>query len=341
MTSSKIKTKITAVVIVAFAVIILGIGVGSVYILPVQVLQIFASKLFFNGNISDDMARLSVIILRVRLPRVLTAFICGGAFAMAGVIMQGCLKNLLASAYTIGVSSGASLFAACTLFFGAGFSRVSLPVAGSLGAVITVFAVVKFAQTVDRSLSDNTLILTGMIFSLFINAILTVIVSLNAEKLGKLLFWQMGNFAWHGWDGLKVMFPCTVIAFIFLFSHSIEADILTFGDERALSLGVQAQTVKKKLLVVSSLLIGIIVSFVGIIGFVDLIAPHAVRKFFGSKHKIVLPMSFLFGGILMVICDLIARTILSPRELAVGAVTAIIGAPFFASVYFSKRRSNA
>ena len=330
MTSSKIKTKITAVVIVAFAVIVLGIGVGSVYVSPFQVLQIFASKLSFTDNISDDMARLSVIILRVRLPRVLTAFICGGAFAMAGVIMQGCLKNLLASAYTIGVSSGASLFAACTLFFGAGFSRVSLPVAGSLGAVITVFAVVKFAQTVDRSLSDNTLILTGMIFSLFINAILTVIVSLNAEKLGRLLFWQMGNFAWHGWDGLKVMFPCTVVSFIVL-----------FGDERALSLGVQAQTVKKKLLVVSSLLIGIIVSFVGIIGFVDLIAPHAVRKFFGSKHKIVLPMSFLFGGILMVICDLIARTILSPRELAVGAVTAIIGAPFFASVYFSKRRSNA
>lgn len=331
------KTKVIFSVVVSLCVIILGVGIGSVYVSPTLTVKIFLSKLPFTAPLPTSLKTMEVIIMRVRLPRVLTAFLCGGAFAMTGVIMQGCLKNLLASAYTIGVSSGASLCAACTLFFTPSFSAVSLPLAGSFGAVVTVFAVVKFAQTVDRSLSDNTLILAGMIFSLFINAVLTVIVSLNAEKVGHLLFWQMGNFAWHGWNGLLIMFPCTIFTFLFLMHYATEADILTFGDERALSLGVQAESLKKKLLVVSSVLIGIIVSFVGIIGFVDLIAPHVVRKFFGAKHKIVLPMAFLFGGTLMVVCDLIARTILSPRELAVGAVTAIIGAPFFAYIYFTKR----
>lgn len=334
------KTKVLFVCAVSVFVILLGVGMGSVYVSPYNVTKILISKIFNLNLIPDELETMQVIIWKIRLPRVLTAFICGGSLAMTGVIMQGCLKNLLASAYTIGVSSGASLFAACTLFF-SNLAILSLPLAGSIGAVLSVFLVVSFSQKFDKALSDNTIILVGMIFSLFANAILTILVSLNHEKLGHLLFWQMGNFGWHGWKGLTIIFPFTIIAFLYLFNFSTEADILTFGDEQALSLGVQSTVIKKKLLVVASLLIGIIVAFVGIIGFVDLIAPHVVRKFFGSKHRIVLPMSFLFGGILMVVCDLVARTILSPIEISVGAVTAIIGAPFFAYIYFSKRAKNA
>lgn len=335
------KIKAIFLFCISILIIIIGVGVGSVYVSPLNVIKIFLSNIFQLNLVTEEIQTLEVIILRVRLPRVLTAFICGGALAITGTIMQSCMKNLLASAYTIGVSSGASLAAASMLFFAGSFSLFSLPLAGSIGAILTVIFVVRFSQLVDHSLSNNTIILVGMTFSLFINAILTILVSLNAEKVGHLLFWQMGNFSWHGWTGLAIMFPCFIVAFLFLLHYATEADILTFGDEHAMSLGVQVDKIKKKLLVVSSLLTGIIVSFVGIVGFVDLIAPHVVRKFFGAKHKIVLPMAFLFGGSLMVVCDLVARTILSPRELSVGAVTAIIGAPFFAYIYFSKRGKNA
>lgn len=335
------KVKSALLLCISFIVIILGVGIGSVSIPPLTVIKILVSKILPVNLMTEDMQTLEVIILRVRLPRVLTAFVCGGALAMTGSIMQSCMKNLLASTYTIGVSSGASLAAALSIFFGTSLSMMSLPLAGSIGAVLTIFAVVKFSQAVDRSLSNNTIILVGMTFSLFINAMLTVLVSLNHEKMGHLLFWQMGNFGWHGWSGLAIMFPCLVLAFLFLLHYASEADILTFGDEQALSLGVQVERVKKKLLVVSSLLTGVVVAFVGIIGFVDLIAPHVVRKYFGAQHTILIPMSFLFGASLMVLCDMVARTILSPRELSVGAVTAIIGAPFFAYMYFSKRESHA
>lgn len=334
------KIKFLILTCISIAVIIIGVGIGSVAVSPPDVAKILFSRLPFikMTGIEDTTA---VIIWRVRFPRVLTAFVCGGALAITGVIMQSCLKNFLASAYTIGVSSGASLFAACSLFFtNSLFQMLSLPAAGSLGAILSTLIVIKFSQAVDKHLSDNTIILVGMTFSLFVNAVLTVLVSLNRDKLGHLLFWQMGNFGWHGWSGLTVMFPLTLIAFLFLQNYATEADILTFGDEQAISMGLNVQKLKTRLLAVSSLLTGIIVAFVGVIGFVDLIAPHIVRKFFGSRHALVLPSAFLFGGTLMAVCDLIARTVLSPIELPVGAVTALIGAPFFAYIFF-KRRKNA
>ena len=330
------KKKVVALLVLSVFLIIIGVGIGSVSISPLNVLKIIFRSLlpahFYESIPETNQA----IVMAIRLPRVLTAFLCGGVLAMTGVIMQSSLKNPLASAYTIGVSSGATLCAACTLFFATHpiIKYISLPLAGSFGAILSVLLVLYFSHVADNTFSDNSIILIGMTFSLFVSAILTILVSLNREKLGNLLFWQMGNFAWHGWNGLAVIAPISLLAFLFLRHYALEIDILTFGDEQAIALGVPAISVKRNMLLVSSAITGIVVSFVGIIGFVDLIAPHVIRKFFGSEHRIVLPLSFLFGGCLMCACDLIARTLLSPIELAVGAITAILGAPFFAYLYF-------
>lgn len=179
-----------------------------------------------------------------------------------------------------------------------------------------------------------------MVFSLFVNALLTTITALFSEDLKSISLWQMGSFAMKGFSAVKAIIPFCVIGIAGILIYTKEMDILTFGEEQAKAVGVNTTKVKKRLFIFSAILTGSAVALSGTIGFVDLIAPHIVRRIFGSKHSYVIPMSFVFGGSLMVITDLIARTVVTPAELPVGAVTAIIGAPFFAYVYFSKGKRS-
>lgn len=190
----------------------------------------------------------------------------------------------------------------------------------------------------DKSLETNTIILVGMVFSLFVNAMLTLVTAMARDHLAQLTYWQMGSFSLKDWSNVIILFPLVLIGVILIQNFSKEMDIMTFGEDQAFTMGVDVHKVKWSLLSLSAALTGSAVAFVGVIGFIDLIAPHVVRKIFGSSHKIVIPMSMLFGGSFMVICDLVARTIISPSELPVGAITALIGAPFFAYVYFSRRK---
>jgi iron complex transport system permease protein len=173
---------------------------------------------------------------------------------------------------------------------------------------------------------------------LFVNAILTVITAMARDHLAQLTYWQMGSFSLKDWSSVIILFPIVLIGITVLQNYSKEMDIMTFGEEQAFTMGVDVHKVKWILLSLSAALTGSAIAFVGVIGFIDLIAPHVVRKIFGSNHKTVIPMSVFFGGSFMVLCDLIARTIISPSELPVGAITALIGAPFFAYVYFSRRK---
>jgi iron complex transport system permease protein len=151
-----------------------------------------------------------------------------------------------------------------------------------------------------------------------------------------LLYWQLGSFSLKGWLYIGLMIPFLILGCLGIFRYTRELDILTFGEEEAESMGVDVRRIRKRLLTFSAVLTGGAVALSGAIGFVDLIAPHLARKIIGSNHRHVLPMSFIIGGSLLVVTDLIARTIVSPSELPVGAITAIIGAPFFAWVYFRK-----
>ena len=201
-----------------------------------------------------------------------------------------------------------------------------------------MFAAVGFTRRLDRSMQNNTIILVGMVFSLFVNAVLTLLSAAFREHLQQLILWQMGSFSGRDWSNVLVILPLVLLGVLFLCRYSREMDIMTFGEDTAMTVGVDTKRVKLILIAAASLLTGAAVAFTGVIGFVDLIAPHVVRRFFGAAHRWVIPLSALFGGTFMAVADLAARTVLSPTELPVGAVTALIGAPFFVYVYFRKRR---
>ena len=273
------------------------------------------------------------------MPRVLLAFLVGGCLATSGAVVQSILKNQLASPYTLGVSSGASLGAGLVIITGITIPVIgsfTLPFVGFIFGLFTVYLVILFSSKIDKTMSNNTIILAGIVFSLFVNALLTTLTAMFSEDLKRIAFWQMGSFAMKGWTYVGLIIPFCLVGMIGTLMYTKEMDILTFGEEQAQSVGVDTSKVKTKLFIFSAVLTGGAVSLSGTIGFVDLIAPHVVRKIFGSNHKYVIPMSFVFGGCLMVVTDLIARSIFAPTELPVGAVTALIGAPFFAYVYFKK-----
>lgn len=335
------KKKILLSVLIAFFIISMGASSGSSHISILETISVLLNKIFnlpLNENITSPQV---AIVWKIRLPRVLLAFLVGGCLAVSGSVIQSILKNELASPYTLGVSAGASLGAGLVIVSGISIPILqgfTLPVIGFLFGLATVFIVIAFAAKIDKTMSNNTIILAGMVFSLFVNALLTTLTAFFTEDLESITLWKMGTFAMKGWSYVYMIMPFFIIGFMGVIRFTKEMDILTFGEEQAKLVGVDTKKVKTKLFIYCAILTGGSVALSGTIGFVDLIAPHIVRKVFGSNHKYVIPMSFLFGGCLMIVTDLIARTAFSPMELPVGAVTALIGAPFFAYVYFRKAR---
>lgn len=325
---------------IAFLIICIGTSIGSSNINLFDIFSIIGNKVL-NIPLGYRITGQEVaIIWELRFPRVLLAFLIGGALSVSGAAIQSILKNPLASPYTLGVSSGAGLGAALVIIFGFNVSFLgdfTLPIVGFIFGLLTVIIVISFSKRVDIFLSNNTIILAGMVFSLFLNAILTTAGALNGDSLKAISLWQMGSFSMKGWSYVYAFIPFLVIGMVGISLYTKEMDILTFGEDNAKSVGVDTNKVKTRLFVFTAVLAGSAISLSGIIGFIDLIAPHIVRKIFGAKHNLVIPMSFILGGSLMVITDLISRTIISPSELPIGAITALIGAPFFAYIYFKKK----
>ncbi len=334
------KLKILIAIALNLLALIFAIAVGSVYVAPQEILAIISHKIF-GAVLPESIKETTIsIIWSLRLPRTILAFVVGAALSVSGAIMQSVLKNPLASSFTLGVSSGASLGAGVVILYGFSIpflGMMSLPVMGFIFGLGTIFFAIFFASRIDGRLDSNTIILTGMVISLFTNAIVTVMSAMSREQVQRLIFWQMGSFALKDWSSIIILSPIILVGIVVSTRFCRELDILTFGEEQAKTIGVNTNQVKWTLLVVAAAMTGSAISFVGVIGFVDLVAPHIVRKIFGSLHRYVLPMSAVFGGTFMVVCDLVARTIVTRQELPVGAVTALIGAPFFAYIYFSKR----
>jgi len=338
------KTRAKVIISICMCVIVLlfGIGIGSIYVPPLDIINILLNKLFSNPLPSYIPSTSTSILWNLRFPRTILAFIVGGALAVSGTVMQSVLKNPLASSYTLGVSSGASVGAGIVIITGFNIPLIgifTLPLVGLIFGLSTVFLAVSFTSRLDKNMENNTIILVGMVFSLFINAVLTLMTAMSKQHLEQIALWQMGSFALKEWANVLVLFPIVLFGILLLMRYSKELDIMTFGEDQARAIGVDIHKIKWILLGISAALTGSAISFVGVIGFIDLIAPHVVRKIFGSSHKIVIPMSVLFGGSFMVIADLVARTIISPSELPVGSITALIGAPFFIYVYFSRRKA--
>ena len=330
--------KFIAVGVSSLLILWAGISLGSSSIAFGETLKALLEKTF--GIPLSTEARIITIVWNLRFPRAVLAFMTGGALAASGVVFQSVLKNPLASPYILGVSSGASLGAGLVILTGFTLPLIrgfTLPLAGFIFGLGTVFLVIWCASRLDKTMSNNTVILFGMVFSLFVNAILTTLTALYREELRNLLHWQMGSFSMRGWSYSGLLLPFLIIGSLVIFRFVREMDILSFGEDDAQSMGVDSARVRRILLTCSAALTGAAVALCGVIGFVDLIAPHLARKITGSRHCYVLPMAFLLGGCLLVVTDLVARTAVSPSELPVGAVTALIGGPFFAWLYFRKR----
>ena len=335
------KIKIAIAVCASAIAALLSIILGSVYIPPADVFHIIVHAAFGTALPEHITPASMAIVWNLRLPRTLLAFCAGSALSVSGAVMQSILRNPLASSYTLGVSSGASFGASLVIFLGVNLPFLpmfTLPMLGFAFALATILIVMAIASQLDVSMESHTVILTGIVFSLFINAITTLMFALFRESVQRMVFWQMGSFSMRDWNTVFILASITIVGILFIARFKLELDVMTFGEEQAQTMGVDSKNVKWILLISAAALTGSIIAFVGVIGFVDLVAPHIVRKLFGPANRYVIPMSAVVGGTLMVFADLAARTVASPVELPVGAVTAIIGAPFFAYIYFSKRK---
>ncbi len=344
MTKKGTGLKIAISAVLCLFILVLAIRQGSVYISLKDLFGIIGGHITGKGTPDGVEPMMDSIFWTIRMPRAVMAFLVGGALSMSGACMQALLQNPLASSYTLGVSSGASLGAALVLILEISIPVLSgfmLPFAGFVFGLATVVIALMLTSAIDRSVSNTTVVLIGMVLSLFVNGMMNLLSTLNADHSKQLILWMMGSFSARGWKHCAILFPVCVAGFVCLMLMSRKMDIMSFGDLQAQAMGVDAKKTKIVAILVCSLLTGVSVAFTGVIGFIDLAAPHVVRKIFGPSHKLVIPMSFIYGGAFMALCDLISRTLLSPREIPVGAVTALIGAPFFAYVFFASRRKRS
>jgi iron complex transport system permease protein len=277
-----------------------------------------------------------LIILSVRLPRILLAGLVGAALAVAGCSFQALLRNPLADPYILGVSSGSALGAVSAILAGLSTASFGMPLASFSGAIVTVMLVFHVGR-VGWGLHTNTLLLAGVIISAFFSAIIMFLISVaQNEDLSKIVFWLMGDFSFANYRFILIILPYVLGGIGVLYSYARGFNLMVMGEETAIQLGIDVERLKKVAYVFASLITAAAVSVCGLIGFVGLIIPHAVRILFGPDHRLLIPASALVGASFLICSDTIARTIAAPTELPVGAVTATFGAPFF--IYLLKRR---
>ncbi|MEC1521183.1 iron ABC transporter permease [Neobacillus niacini] len=321
--------------------VLLGISIGTVSVPIFTIIQILLSKLFGVISIDQIDPMFSSIVLNIRLPRVILAGLVGASLAIAGAAFQGLLRNPLADPYTLGVSSGASVGAVLTLFF-----QISLPIIGSftlpllsiLFSWATIFLVLAFARKIERSMRVETIILTGIIFSSFLGAFISLMIALTGDELRQIIGWLLGSVSMRGWEYIRIILPFFVLGSIILIFNAKELNAMSFGEERAHHLGVNVQKRKLIILTAGSILTGAAVAVSGTIGFVGLVIPHLSRLLWGPDHRHLLPLSILTGSGFLILADLISRTIISPTELPIGVITALIGAPVFALILLQRKR---
>jgi iron complex transport system permease protein len=331
------KRNTTLLVLAAalLATIITSVAVGPVWIAPQKIAAMLAN-LVVPGNHTWSEAE-AIIIFQIRLPRTFMALLVGSGLAVAGVAMQALFKNPLADPYVLGASSGAGFGAALIISLGV-VSAIFVPLAAFSGAIIASFTVYALSMIGPRS-SVSLLLLSGIALSTFFSALISYLMFVAGSNLQELVFWLMGGLWASTWQYVEITFPVVLVGTIILYAYARDLNLMLSGEESAQHLGVAVENLKRILLVTVSFIVGVAVAFCGIIGFVGLIVPHVVRTFTGPDHKALIPASALFGGILLIWADIIARSAIPGTEVPVGIITALLGAPFFMYLVRSKRKN--
>ncbi|WP_460907910.1 FecCD family ABC transporter permease [Paraburkholderia jirisanensis] len=314
--------------VLLLASIVIATGLGPVYIRPAVTAHTVFMHLFGNAAaVADSQEN---IVWLIRLPRALLGALVGAALAVTGTVLQAATGNRLADPHLLGVSSGASVGAvAATLWIGAALGPFTLPLLAFAGALVATCLVIALGARGGR-LDSQRLLLSGIAVSFVMMACANLMLYLGDQRAAaSVLFWMLGGLGLARWDVLAVPAACAAGALLLLTGRRRELNALMSGDIAAATLGVNVARTRVEVFAVSSLLTAVMVAVSGAIGFVGLVAPHVCRRLVGADHRRLLPASALFGAVLLVWADVVARMLVAPDELPVGVVTALLGGAFF------------
>lgn len=325
---------------VMLAAMVLCICLGSVNV-PIKDIYYAISDTIRGTELCPASHR--AIIMSVRLPRVCCAALTGAALSICGAAMQGLLQNPLADGSTLGVTSGAALGAILSITFG-----MDLPMFANLGQMgmamlfgfMSLVLILTLAYRLDKSLSTQTIILIGVIFSMFVSAIINLVVTFAGERVKNITFWSMGSLSGSSFENAGILLIAVIVFGGIILRCARELNAFAIGEDNARNIGVDVKKFKLIILVTVSALIGVTVSIAGTIGFVGLVIPHITRLIVGPNHRRLLPASFFGGSTFLLLADLTARTILRPLVLPIGVVTSFIGSIVFIYIFYSSRRKG-
>jgi iron complex transport system permease protein len=321
---------LVALGLVLFATLALGVAVGSVWVPPTTVIRLLAWKVGLVDRPADVARAVEIIVLELRLPRVLLAAVVGAALAASGTVFQALFRNPLADPAIIGVSSGAALGAVLVIVtVGAGsLAAFGVPIAAFVGALAAGLLVYRLAR-IGPSVHLATLLLAGVAVAAVISSAMSLVMSFSGEQLRDIYTWLLGGLVAQGWRSVAVTAPVVALGIAAAAVTAHDLNVVSLGEERAAQLGVDVVRLKRRALAAGALLAAAAVSVGGIIGFVGLMTPHLLRLVVGPDHRRLLPAVLLAGPTLLILADLVARTVVAPQELPVGVVTALLGGPFF------------
>ena len=342
---AKKRKIIFIILLIIYAIlVVVATSLGAATIKPYTVLEAMLKKIplfgqYINGEVSQTEL---TIIFRVRMPRIIMASLVGIGLSVVGASFQSLFKNPMADPYVLGISSGAALGAAFAIVLKLPSASASLSVvtiSAFIGAVVTTIFVYNIAQVRGRVTTTN-LLLAGCAVSFLMSSMISIIMVFNQEEVNKIVFWMMGSFNASSFKNIYIVAPIILVGTVVIYFFYRDFNLMLIGEDSAKSLGTDTEKLKKLIILISSMIIAVSVAFSGIIGFVGFLVPHIVRLLFGPNNKALIPFSALGGAIFLLFSDTISRTVAAPAELPVGAVTALIGAPYF--IYLlarMKRRS--
>ncbi|MDG4803497.1 iron ABC transporter permease [Micromonospora sp. WMMD980] len=341
------KRWLFAGLVAVLVALVAGVSFGPVSLPPgsvaAELLNLLPGVHLESGLTEREVA----IVTELRLPRVVLGLLVGALLALAGGCYQGVFRNPLADPYLLGVAAGAGFAVTVAIVLGAGAGGaltglpVTIPLAafvGSLGAVVLTYLL---GVAGGRDRSPAALILAGVAVSAFFSAGQTYLLQQHSDSIQQVYSWLLGRLATAGWHDVLLVLPYFALTAVVVLAHRRELDVLAVGDDEATSLGLHPQRSRYLLIVAASLGTAAAVSASGLIGFVGIIVPHTVRLLAGASHRVILPLSMLFGGAFLALTDVVARTAAAPAEIPIGVVTAVLGGPFFVLILRTARGMRA
>lgn len=317
-----------ALLLLCIVFFFVSLGNGAVEISTGEIIQ---------ALISRENTKIYRIIAQIRLPRTIVAMLVGAALSLSGAILQGVMRNPLATPNIIGVSSGAGLSAlTIMILFPAHFHLV--PIGAFVGALTTTLLIYSLAW--KRGIVPTRLILAGVAVNTILGAGNNILLTTYPERVSGVINFMVGGLSGVNWKDVHMITPYILLSLFISLFFSRKMNILLLGDEIATGLGLRVEWVRRMLIILASFLAGSAVSAVGLLGFMGLVVPHMARAFVGNDHRFLFPASILMGSALLMICDLIARTIFAPIEIPVGVIMSILGGPFFLLILRNQYKGN-